>query len=66
MKSTVMMILLVGALLVVAAFVYGGVYEVRGVGGRPVCYVVNRFTGKTWFVTPYAKTVLHEERVDKK
>lgn len=66
MKSKVLMIVLVGALLIAAAFVYGGVYEVRGVGGSPVCYVVNRFTGKTWFVTPSGKTVVCEEPAAKR
>ncbi len=65
MKSKGIMIVLAGALLIAAAFVYGGVYEVRGVGGTPVCYVVNRFTGKTWFVTPSDKRVIREERAGK-
>lgn len=60
MKSRVTTIFLVGTLLIMAAFVYGGVYEVRGVSGSPVCYVVNRFTGKTWLVTPSDKTIIRE------
>lgn len=63
MKSKVMMIVLVGAILIIAAFAYGGVYQVRGVGGSPVCYVVNRFTGKTWFVTPNERRVIKEEEI---
>lgn len=61
MKSKLLMILLVGALLIVAAFVYGGVYEVKGAGGgASACYVVNRFTGKTWYVAPARKWVVDE------
>jgi|GEM_PF-6085569 len=49
MKTTVKIALLIGALLLAAIFVHGGVYEVRGTS-IGLCYKVNRFTGTTYCI----------------
>jgi hypothetical protein len=53
-----------GVLVVIALglalFLSGGVYRTVNAGGG-AAYMVNRFTGRTWLITPFYKREVREK-----